>query len=57
MALVEFSVTVQTGDHVDDPLTRDDVIKLNTILDDMKTAANKSDYGYEIAEWEVLSDE
>lgn len=54
MALIEFVITVQTGEGEHDPITDDDRIVLEEMLDDMKVVANKSDYGYELASWEVI---
>lgn len=56
MALVEFSITVQTGEHINDPITDDDRIVLDEILADMRTVANKSDYGFEIADWQEVTE-
>ena len=56
MAIVEFSITVQTGSGVNDPITDDDRIVLNEILADMRTVASKSDYGFEIADWQEVTE-
>lgn len=57
MALVEFSVTVQTGDYVDDPITKNDAAKLDAMLKGMQAIAERSEYIFELADWEELKDE
>lgn len=57
MALVEFSITVQTGEFVNDPLKRDDIVELDNMLNGMKTVVNCSKHDLEIASWEELNDE
>ena len=57
MALVEFSVTVQTGDYVDDPITKNDAAKLDDMLKGMQAIAERSEYIFELADWEELKDE
>jgi hypothetical protein len=57
MALVEFSITVQTGDHIDDPLSNEDKSNLHSIMKELNNVIDRSVYPLEISQWEELIDD
>lgn len=54
MALVEFTIRVQTGEYVDDPLNEEQKAVVERMLNDMEELVGKSEFELDDSEWEEL---
>jgi hypothetical protein len=54
MALVEFTIRVQTGEYVDDPLSEEQKAVVERMLNDMEELVGRSEFELDDSEWEEL---